>query len=133
MLSATGTLTANASYDGSGDTNLLVSGSSPLAIGATATISITVRFSPNGEAGPFNNTALASGEGPAGGPATDSSDNGTDQDPNGNGKADEIPYSGAVNGWRAQIPGSINNSFLYVNINTMNYFCCIRYYNIQLK
>jgi putative aldouronate transport system substrate-binding protein len=40
------------------------------------------------------------------------------QDPNGNGKADEIPYSGAVNGWRAQIPGSINNSFLYVNINT---------------
>lgn len=40
------------------------------------------------------------------------------EDPNGNGKADEIPYSGAVTGWRAQIPGSINNAFLYVNINT---------------
>ena len=40
------------------------------------------------------------------------------KDPNGNGKADEIPYSGAVDGWRSQIPGAVNNAFLYININT---------------
>ena len=56
---ATGTLVANGGYDGSADVNLLISGSSSLAVGSTSVITFTVRFDPNGLAGPFFNTAAA--------------------------------------------------------------------------
>jgi putative aldouronate transport system substrate-binding protein len=39
-------------------------------------------------------------------------------DPNGNGKADEIPWSGATNAWLGQIPGALVNAFIPVNENT---------------
>ncbi len=86
---ATGTLTANAGFNGIGDTDLLNSGSSSLAVGATETITVTVRFNPNGLTGPFNNTAVATGESPLGATPTDTSDNGTDPDPDGDGNPDE--------------------------------------------
>lgn len=35
------------------------------------------------------------------------------QDPNGNGKADEIPLAGAVGGWNTEIEGFLMNSFIY--------------------
>lgn len=35
------------------------------------------------------------------------------QDPNGNGEQDEIPLSGAVNGWRTKIPGALMTAFIY--------------------
>jgi len=38
-------------------------------------------------------------------------------DPNGNGKADEIPYTAAINSWHGTIPGAILNAFLPVNTN----------------
>lgn len=38
-------------------------------------------------------------------------------DPNGNGKADEIAWSGATNAWLGQIPGAVLNSFIHVNQN----------------
>ncbi len=82
---ATGTLTANPAYDGSADTGLLTAASSSLAAGAAEMITITVRFNPNGAVGPFNNTALASAQSPAGTTVTDISDDGAYPDPNGNG------------------------------------------------
>jgi putative aldouronate transport system substrate-binding protein len=36
-------------------------------------------------------------------------------DPNGNGKADEIPYAGSTNGWRQQAYDFLFNSFIYDN------------------
>jgi putative aldouronate transport system substrate-binding protein len=35
------------------------------------------------------------------------------QDPNGNGKVDEIPISGAVGGWHTQFPAFFMNAFIY--------------------
>lgn len=87
---AGGTLTNNGGFDGSADQNLLTAGSSALAVGATATIDLTVRFSPNGASGPFQNTAVASGDSPLGDPTTDTSDAGTDPDPDGDGNPSEI-------------------------------------------
>ncbi len=43
------------------------------------------------------------------------------QDPNGNGKADEIPLAGATSGWFAQLPGFFMNSFIYCD-NDRNMF-----------
>ncbi len=80
--------TANGGFNGSGDTNLLA-GTDTLAIGATATISVTLQFAPNGAAGPFSNTAVASGQSPGGTPTTDTSDDGADPDPDGDGNPDE--------------------------------------------
>jgi hypothetical protein len=78
-----GTLAVNAGFDGDSDTDLLA-GSDSLAVGATASITFTVTFDPMSLAGPFNNTALAQGAGPAGGMTSDTSDNGTEPEPNGN-------------------------------------------------
>ncbi len=86
---ASGTLTANAGFDGSADRNLLAAAASTLAIGGSATISLTVRIDPDGAPGPFQNTAVASGSSPGGASPTDTSDNGTDPDPNGDGDPDE--------------------------------------------
>jgi putative aldouronate transport system substrate-binding protein len=40
-----------------------------------------------------------------------------DQDPNGNGKKDEIPLSGAIAGWFAGVDGFLMNSFVYTHGN----------------
>ncbi|MEM1177781.1 MAG: IPTL-CTERM sorting domain-containing protein [Acidobacteriota bacterium] len=85
----TGTLVANGSFNGIGDTNLLDASMSTLAVGMTATASFTVTFDPNGLPGPFFNQATVSGDTPGGSTVTDPSDNGTDPDPNGNGNANE--------------------------------------------
>ncbi|MEM1202556.1 MAG: hypothetical protein AAGN66_04950 [Acidobacteriota bacterium] len=70
---ATGTLSANGGYDGSGDDDLLTSGSSTLPFGASETITFTVRFDPNGLPGnPFVNTANGSAQSPTGAGVTDS-------------------------------------------------------------
>ncbi|MCG8454763.1 MAG: DUF11 domain-containing protein, partial [Holophagales bacterium] len=69
---ATGTLSQNAGYDGTVDTDLLVAGSSTLLVGVTETITYTVRFDPNLEAGPFVNTADGTADDPLGGMVSDS-------------------------------------------------------------
>lgn len=43
-----------------------------------------------------------------------------EKDPNGNGKADEIPLSGAQNSWHANVDGFLMNAFIYDN--SENYF-----------
>ena len=64
---ASGTLTANPAYDGGdGDANLLVAGSSTLAIGASETIDYTVTFSPNGGGTLYTNQADGSALTPSG-------------------------------------------------------------------
>ena len=75
-------------YDGSSDVNLLF-GSDSLALNTTAQITLTVVITPGGSLGPFNNTALASGDSPGGTPTQDTSDDGTDPDPDGEGDPDE--------------------------------------------
>jgi hypothetical protein len=86
---ATGTLTANAGFNGAADQDLLNAAASSLAVGASATLTFTVRISPNGVPGPFLNSAVAGGDSPLGSTTTDSSDDGTDPDPDGDGEADE--------------------------------------------
>ncbi len=106
----TGGLTANSGYDGATDTNLLA-GTDSLAIGATATVSFDITFTPNGVAGPFNNSATASGQGSGGSSTTDTSDNGNNPDPDGNGNPGDqgendptpIDYQGA-NGAATPVP-----------------------------
>ncbi|MCH7645522.1 MAG: OmpA family protein [Myxococcales bacterium] len=88
VVPASGSLVVNAGYDGNADPNLLA-GTDTLAVGATATITFTLRFDPNGLSGPFNNTANGNGQSPFAVGTTDASDDGVDPDPNGNGDPTE--------------------------------------------
>jgi uncharacterized repeat protein (TIGR01451 family) len=68
----------NTNFNGNTDQNLLATGQT-LAVGATRSVSVTVRFNPNGS-GTISNVATASATGPAGTTTTDDSTNGTDPD-----------------------------------------------------
>ena len=89
MVRGSGTLTANAAYNGNGNTNLLVAGTSNLQVGAVGQIDFSVTFDPNGQPGPWNNQATASGTSPLNTSTTDTSDNGLDPDPDGDGNPNE--------------------------------------------
>jgi gliding motility-associated-like protein/uncharacterized repeat protein (TIGR01451 family) len=81
---ASGTLVADVSFNGSGSINLLTSGSSTLASGAQETITFAVNVDTQGSVGTFFNSAIASGTDQQGGSAVaDSSDWGTNPDPDG--------------------------------------------------
>ncbi len=82
------TLTVNAGFDGVSDIELL-DGTDTLAVGDVTEITFTIRFDPNSETGPFNNTATITGESPSTAPVTDTSDDGTDPDPDGDSNPDE--------------------------------------------
>ncbi|MFV0258276.1 MAG: beta strand repeat-containing protein [Acidimicrobiales bacterium] len=85
---ATTDLIANGGFDGVGDTDLLA-GTDTLGTGATATITFSVRFTPT-DLDPIENRAAVSGVGDNSGvTASDSSVDGTDPDPDGDGVADE--------------------------------------------
>ncbi len=83
-----GDFAVNSSFDGSSDTNLLT-GTDTLGVGAQGTIQLTVTVTPGANLGPYNNTVVATAEGPGGTPTTDVSDDGTNPDPNGNGDPTE--------------------------------------------
>jgi LPXTG-site transpeptidase (sortase) family protein len=72
-------LAENTAYNGSADINLLV-GTDTLAVGANGTVRIVVRVVP-AQAGPFDNTAVASGQDSTQTTVTDQSQDGTDPDP----------------------------------------------------
>lgn len=76
-------LTANGGFNGDADSDLLA-GTDTLPVGAIETATITVTVTPGGTLGPYNNTAVATGDSPSGATATDNSTDGTDTDPNGN-------------------------------------------------
>ncbi len=85
---ASGTLTANGGFNGSGDINLLNAAASTLATGASDSVSLTVRFNLNGATGPFSNIAQATADSSAG-TTSDTSDNGADPDTDRDGEPDE--------------------------------------------
>jgi len=80
--------TANAAFNGSTDTNLL-GGSDNLAPLGSATVTLTLDVATGGNNGPYSNQAtVTTADTPGGTPtAGDSSDDGTDPDPNGDGSA----------------------------------------------
>jgi len=83
-------LSANVSFDGNSNQNLLVAGTSALpnfgTSPSTAQITMTIRFYPPlSNLGPFNNTAIANGVWPlTNDPVTDNSVDGLDPDPTNN-------------------------------------------------
>ncbi|MEM7003685.1 MAG: hypothetical protein AAF529_23070, partial [Pseudomonadota bacterium] len=78
------TLTINAGFDGNADTGLL-DGTDTLAVGATATIELTLNITPGADLGPYLNTVVANASTPAGAPISDDSVDGSDPDPDANG------------------------------------------------
>jgi hypothetical protein len=85
-LDATGGLAVNPAFDGSGDMRLLDAANSSLALGETASIELTLAI----DLGPsrqrvFENTAMASAQGPVGQVTEDASNNGLIADPNNDG------------------------------------------------
>jgi gliding motility-associated-like protein len=85
---STGSLTANGSYNGTSDIALLVASASTLAPGESQTITFVLNITPN-EVRSITNIAIGNGVGSTGGTVRDSSNTGTEADPNGNGVATE--------------------------------------------
>ena len=82
----TGTgITASPSFTGTGaNVNLLAAGQT-LAIGATATVTLNVIVTPNGNFGPYTNTARTTATDANGNPTSDDSNDGANADPDGDG------------------------------------------------
>ena len=78
--------TVNPSFNGAGNTNLLAAGNT-LAVGDNGTITVTLTVDSGAEPGPYTNQVIATGTSPANQPVTDTSQDGTDPDPNDNGDA----------------------------------------------
>ncbi|MDM8542345.1 hypothetical protein QUF90_14820 [Desulfococcaceae bacterium HSG9] len=113
----TSTLTTNTNFNGVADTALLADGNT-LSVGQTASITFNVTFRPSGVSGPFMNSAIATGISPGEASPSDTSDNGTDPDPNGDnnpneaGENDPTPISYSENpviGVAKQAGSVINN------------------------
>ncbi|MDF2447703.1 MAG: hypothetical protein K0R26_207 [Bacteroidota bacterium] len=85
----TGILIANSNYNGSSDVGLLIASTSELAPGESETITFVINITPNGISS-VTNIAIAAGFGADGGIVRDSSNNGTNPDPNGNGIGTEV-------------------------------------------
>ncbi|MBI3521224.1 MAG: gliding motility-associated C-terminal domain-containing protein, partial [Bacteroidetes bacterium] len=85
---ASGSLTANSNYNGNSDIGLLVASSSKLAPGETETITFVLNVTPN-DISSITNTAIGAGFATNGSIVRDSSNTGTEPDPNGNGDATE--------------------------------------------
>jgi uncharacterized repeat protein (TIGR01451 family) len=85
-LTASSGFTINGLFDGSSDQNML-SGSTPLAVNAIRTITLSLNVTPT-SAGPFSNLVTATGEGPGGTPTTDDSHDGLNPDPDNDGPGD---------------------------------------------
>lgn len=77
-ISSTG-FTVNSAFNGNADKNMLA-GTDTLAPNAQGTITFSVKFTPNGAAGPFKNTAVAEGTSPQGTVTKDDSVDGSDPD-----------------------------------------------------
>lgn len=90
MPTVSGTLQPNSSFNGSSDIDLIISPSSMLDTGATATITFTVNvIIPMGSQNTYYNFAIGFGHGNGGIMTSDTSNNGYDPDPNHNGKPND--------------------------------------------
>ncbi len=88
-LTATGSVQVNPAFDGDGDTRLLLPATSRLDVDAEAMLTLRIRMTPNGATGPFSNVVLASGTSPQSIVVSDSSVDGMNADPDGDGNPDE--------------------------------------------
>jgi len=85
---ATGTVTVNNNFNGSGgNTNLLTGGTLP--VGESVTIAVSIAVTNVINAGSYTNQATAGGNGPSGTPTTDLTDSGTNPDNDGDGDPSE--------------------------------------------
>ena len=82
----TGGVTANTTFDGSSDQDLLA-GTDSLAVGNSAELELVVVITPGVATATYNNTVVADGTSPGGNGVTDDSDDGTDPDPDGDGES----------------------------------------------
>ncbi|MGP1384142.1 MAG: DUF6923 family protein [Thainema sp.] len=78
-------LTPNPNFAGTPANPNLLQGNDSLAPGEIGSVFFIVRVTPNGNYGPYNNTAIATGTDPSGNPVTDQSNDGQEPDPNNNG------------------------------------------------
>lgn len=78
-------LTTNPSFTGLAPNIQLLQGANSLAVGQSASVFFTVRVTPNGNYGPYENIATVTGTDPSGNQVTDQSNDGEDPDPNNNG------------------------------------------------
>ena len=76
--------TVNPGFNGGADTNLLAAGNT-LAVGASGTLTLTLRVDSGGQRGPYTNQVTGQGTSPDGTPVTDVSQNGDDADPDDDG------------------------------------------------
>ncbi|HKI01004.1 MAG TPA: IPTL-CTERM sorting domain-containing protein, partial [Thermoanaerobaculia bacterium] len=76
--------TVNPGFNGGADTNLLAAGNT-LAVGASGTITLTLRVDSGGQRGPYTNQVTGQGTSPNGTPVTDVSQDGDDTDPDDDG------------------------------------------------
>jgi len=85
-IDATGGLTANPAFDGGGDVRLLDAANSTLALDETASIELVLALEFGASAQrQFENTSMASAQGPIGQVTEDASNNGLLADPNNDG------------------------------------------------
>jgi uncharacterized repeat protein (TIGR01451 family) len=113
-----GGLVPNPGFNGNTVQTLLTPGQT-FAIGGSANLRVVVTVNPGNKLGPYLNTALVAGTGPGNVPVQDTSDDGVNPDPNGNGNPDEAgendptPVSFAENpvlGIAKQIGTVVNNN-----------------------
>ena len=84
------TLTVNADFDGETNTNIFAANQS-LAVSAKDTLLLQLTVTPGANLGPYNNTAVASGQSPSGDDVSDNSDNGSNTSgDNGAGTNDDV-------------------------------------------
>lgn len=88
-VTADGTGTANPSFNGISDTNLLTANQSTLVPGASFTIDLRISVSPGDMRGPFLNSVIATGSDSINQSVADVSVVGMQPDPNGDGDPDE--------------------------------------------
>lgn len=92
-LQAQAPLRINTGYDGGDDKALLDAGQSTLGVGQKATITFELAVTSQAPGTRFNQLAQATAVSPFGAEVSDASDDGTDPDPNGNGRADDAGES----------------------------------------
>jgi hypothetical protein len=80
------TLAVNNGFNGVGNTDLLAPGNT-LAVGASGTVTLTLRVDSAGKRGPYTNQATATGVSPGNQTVTDNSQDGNDPDPDDDGDA----------------------------------------------
>ncbi|MBT8143846.1 MAG: OmpA family protein, partial [Gammaproteobacteria bacterium] len=104
-LVSSATLTVNSSYDGDTDTNILA-GVDSLLVGANGSVDVTVTVTLGGNAGPYDNVAVATGQSPTGTVVSDVATDGADPDPGSDGPADDNTPTTVTFGVEAALEGN---------------------------